>query len=63
MGMKGNEITKEQMERWKKDGWFPVSCRLCGEVTLFLKSHYSPKTFERGYECGCHKRQLARFGL
>ena len=62
--MKGYEITKEQTNSWDKDGWFPVVCRLCGEVMLFPKKTYDPKIFEeRSYECGCHERQLRKYGL
>lgn len=49
--MKGNEITRQDMERWKKEGFFPVSCRLCGKVMLFSKMSYRPKEFV-GWECG-----------
>ena len=57
--MKASEITKEDIEQWKKDGYFPVVCRLCDEVMLYPKANYDPKMFERGgYECGCHKRGI-----
>ena len=47
--MKGNEITKKDITQWGEDGWFPVCCRICGEVMLY------PKTYNKddfiGYEC------------
>ena len=55
--MKGNEVTQQEVELWKKEGRFPVSCRLCGEIWLFNSEHYSPKDFI-GWECpNCKRRR------
>lgn len=49
--MKGNEVTRHDIERWNKKGFFPVACRLCGKVMLFPKMSYKPKDLV-GWECG-----------
>lgn len=54
--MKGNEITKDQYDRWDKDGWFPVCCRICGEVMLYPKENYKKEWFI-GWECGSCKNR------
>ncbi len=48
--MKANEFTQSDFERWKKDGWIPCACRLCGEITLFPKKTYKQEQLV-GYEC------------
>lgn len=50
-GMKGNEVTQKDRITWDKEGYFPVACRLCGEVMLFPKKTYSKSNF-KGWECG-----------
>lgn len=63
--MKGNKITPNDMARWDKRGWFPVACRICGEVMLFPKGLYSKKDLA-GWECGgalskqCHNAKIMR---
>lgn len=49
--MKGNEVTQKDRIKWDKEGYFPVACRLCGEVMLFPKKAYSKLNF-KGWECG-----------
>ena len=49
--MKGNEVTTEDMIRWDVQGYFPVACRLCGEIMLFPKESYK-KSQLIGWECG-----------
>ena len=46
--MKGYEITKKDRIKWDKEGYFPVACRLCGEVMLFPKKAYSKLNFKGG---------------
>ncbi len=48
--MQANEITKEESQRWKREGWIPVPCRICGEVMLFPSKTYSEEQLI-GYEC------------
>ncbi|MBO5969280.1 MAG: hypothetical protein J6S14_12370 [Clostridia bacterium] len=48
--MKGNEVKQSDIEVWKTNGKFPVSCRLCGEVWLFSSEYYSKEDFI-GWEC------------
>ena len=56
--MKGNEVTAEDMHRWRKEEYIIASCRLCGEVELFPKEHYKPEQLQ-GYECpNCRKRRI-----
>ncbi len=53
--MKGNEVTQEDVAQWKKEGRFPVACRLCGEIWLFHSEYSSPDDFA-GWECPHCKR-------
>ena len=48
--MKANEINDEMRERWEKDGWFPVVCRICDEVMLYPRPTYREEMFI-GWEC------------
>lgn len=48
------EITKEEIDRKAKEGWFPVACRLCGSITWFHRDFYQASDFARGYECYKH---------
>lgn len=54
--MKGNEITQKNRDDWKSRGWFPVVCRICGEVMLYPTENYKPEWFA-GWECGCCKKE------
>ena len=58
--MKGNEIMKSDLERWKKANMIPASCRLCGEIMLFPKETYKPEQLA-GYECSNCKRIMKLF--
>ena len=56
--MKAKEITAEDRERWKKNGYFPVVCRICDDVMLYPMRTYKPEMFI-GYECQECKRRYA----
>jgi len=49
--MKGNEVTRKDIIKWNKEGFFPVACRICGGVMLYPKGKYNHKDFV-GWECG-----------
>lgn len=55
----------DHQKAMKKKGYFPVACRLCGEITWFPMEAYKKSEFERGYECHKHsgllEDQLLRF--
>ena len=55
--MKANEITTEDRERWKKNGYFPVVCRLCDDVMLYPFPTYKHEMFI-GWECQECKRRF-----
>lgn len=56
MSMKAHEITADDLERWERDGWFAVVCRICNEVMLYPKPTYKPEMFV-GWECReCQRR-------
>lgn len=55
--MKGNEVTNEDMEKWKKDGMIPATCRLCGEVVLYPSKFFKMGELEN-YECADCKMWL-----
>lgn len=58
--MKAKEIAKEDLERWKKDGWIPVACRICDEVMLYPSPTYTEKMLV-GWECDmCRRRKHDR---
>lgn len=54
--MKAKEITAEDRKRWKKNGYFPVVCRICDDVMLYPTPTYKPEMFI-GYECQECKRR------
>lgn len=56
MTVKGNQVTYTQMKKWKKQGYFPVCCRLCGEIELFPSDKYSKLDF-LGHECYLCKKK------
>lgn len=61
--MKGNEITNEDVKKWKDGGRFAVACRICGEVVLFPYGMYDPKDKQlQGYECADCRRLLDFYG-
>lgn len=47
--VKGSEVTETHIKKWDKDGYFPVCCRLCGEITLYPKRYKSADL--SSYEC------------
>lgn len=53
--MKGNEVSYVQVKAWEKDGYFPVCCRICGEIILYPKEHYRQEDFQ-SYKCADCKR-------
>ena len=59
--MKGNEVTIEDMKKWKKYGMIPVACRLCGEVVLYTGKFFK-KDELANYECANCKMWLRLFG-
>ena len=59
--MKGYESTKEDRERWKKEGYIVVACRLCGDLMLFSKDHYTEQDLI-GYECPSCLRRIREYG-
>ncbi len=61
VGMKGNEVTAEDTEKWKKDGMIPATCRLCGEVVLH-PSKFFKKDELTNYECANCKMYLRLLG-
>ena len=46
---------EERKKANEEKGWFPVACRLCGEITWFHKDFYKEADFTRGYECHKHR--------
>ena len=54
--MDNRELSKTIIEKRRKEGWFPVACRLCGEISWFSKPMYRESDFKKGYECYKHRK-------
>ena len=50
------KITKEEIDREAKEGWFPVACRVCGSITGFHRDFYKASDFKNGYPCLRHEK-------
>ena len=54
--MDNRELNKTIIEKRRKEGWFPVACRLCRDISWFPKKTYRESDFKKGYECHKHRK-------